>query len=80
MGWRDNYKVHPAADALPMMPDDELAELGEDIKQQFSEVTRLRENDGPGDVSYETLREFTKGSALEVKAHSYMLNKKRRAA
>jgi hypothetical protein len=38
MGWRDNYKVHPAADALPMMPDDELAKLGENIK-----ANRLKE-------------------------------------
>ena len=30
--WRDIYKVHPAADAFPMMDDDGLAELGEDIK------------------------------------------------
>ena|SRR6478736_10061149 len=32
MGWRDEYKVHPAADVLPMMSDEELAKLGEDIK------------------------------------------------
>jgi hypothetical protein len=32
MAWRDKYKVHPLADLLPMMPDDELAKLGEDIK------------------------------------------------
>jgi hypothetical protein len=32
MGWRDKYKVHPAADVFPMMSDDELAKLGEDIK------------------------------------------------
>jgi hypothetical protein len=30
--WRDTYKVHPAADAFPMLSDDELAKLGEDIK------------------------------------------------
>ena len=33
MGWRDKYKVHPAADVFPMMSDEELAELGEDIKK-----------------------------------------------
>ena len=30
--WRDKYKVHPVADVFPMMGDDELAALGEDIK------------------------------------------------
>jgi hypothetical protein len=30
--WRDKYKVHPAADVFPMLSDDELAKLGEDIK------------------------------------------------
>ena len=32
--WRDLYKVHPAADVFPMMSDEELAELGEDIKKR----------------------------------------------
>ncbi len=30
--WRDQYQVHPAADVFPMMTDDALANLGEDIK------------------------------------------------
>ena len=30
--WREQYKVHPSADAFPMMSDDELATLGADIK------------------------------------------------
>jgi hypothetical protein len=29
--WRSTYKVHPAADAFPMLSDDELQKLGEDI-------------------------------------------------
>jgi hypothetical protein len=33
MGWRDKYKVHPAADVWPMRPDDELAKTGEDIQK-----------------------------------------------
>jgi ParB-like nuclease domain len=33
LSWRDVYKVHPAADAFPMLPEDELRELGEDIKK-----------------------------------------------
>jgi hypothetical protein len=31
--WRDRVKVHPAAELFPMMPDDELLVLGEDIKK-----------------------------------------------
>lgn len=30
--WRDVYKVHPAADVFPMLPEDELRKLGEDIQ------------------------------------------------
>jgi hypothetical protein len=30
--WREKYKVHPAADVFPMMSDEELQKLGEDIK------------------------------------------------
>jgi hypothetical protein len=32
MGWRDTYKVHPAADVFPMMSDEELDALGKDIE------------------------------------------------
>ncbi|MGO7568739.1 ParB N-terminal domain-containing protein [Rhizobium ruizarguesonis] len=31
--WRDEIKVHPAADLFPMMSESELRELGEDIKR-----------------------------------------------
>jgi hypothetical protein len=30
--WRNRCKVYPAADVFPMLSDDELAELGKDIK------------------------------------------------
>lgn len=33
--WRDQIKVHPAADLFPMMPPDELKALGEDIKETW---------------------------------------------
>lgn len=31
--WRELVKVHPAAEVFPMLPDKELRELGEDIKE-----------------------------------------------
>jgi hypothetical protein len=31
--WRDQFKVHPAADVFPMMSDEELDELGKDIAE-----------------------------------------------
>src|SRR6476646_7445682 len=33
MGWRDEYKVHPAADVFPMMSDEELDALAKDIEE-----------------------------------------------
>jgi hypothetical protein len=30
--WRKRYKVHPCADVFPMMTDEELDKLAEDIK------------------------------------------------
>jgi hypothetical protein len=39
--WREIYKVHPAADVFPMMSDEELAELGEDIKKNGLRVPML---------------------------------------
>jgi hypothetical protein len=32
--WRSVFKVHPAADIFPVMPPDELRELGKDIKMR----------------------------------------------
>lgn len=33
MSWRDHTRVHPTADLFPMMSDDELKVLGEDIRK-----------------------------------------------
>jgi hypothetical protein len=51
MGWRDKYKVHPAADVFPMMSDDELKALGEDIKANGQTIPVLFWNgDGKGAI------------------------------
>jgi hypothetical protein len=34
MSWRDSIKIHPAADLFPMLGDDDLVALGEDIKDK----------------------------------------------
>src|SRR5437867_2962004 len=31
--WRDVYKVHPAVDVFPMLSEEELRKLGEDIQK-----------------------------------------------
>jgi hypothetical protein len=51
MGWRDKYKVHPAADVFPMMPDEELDALAEDIKANGQTIPVLFWNgDGKGSI------------------------------
>jgi hypothetical protein len=46
--WRDLIKVHPAADAFPMLPEEELDALAEDIKANglTDPVTTWVDNDG----------------------------------
>jgi hypothetical protein len=46
--WRDIYKVHPAADLFPMLPEDELRKLGNDIKANGLKetITLWRESEG----------------------------------
>jgi hypothetical protein len=48
MGWRDDFKVHPAADMAPMMEDEALARLGEDIKANALkyDIVLWRDQDG----------------------------------
>ena len=49
--WREQYKVHPAAGVFPMMSDDELAKLGDDIKKNGQTIPILFWNgDGAGPV------------------------------
>jgi hypothetical protein len=49
--WRDIWKVHPAADLFPMLPQDELKKLGEDIKQRgLEEPITLWSEDKESDV------------------------------
>jgi hypothetical protein len=37
-GWRKRLRVHPAADLFPLMSEDELRELGDDIKKNGQRV------------------------------------------
>jgi hypothetical protein len=47
--WREQIKVHPAADLFPMMTPDELKALGEDIKENglMVSVAVTRAGNGP---------------------------------
>jgi hypothetical protein len=63
--WRDHIKVHPAADLFPMMSDDELKILGEDIKKNGMELPLIFYQDKPGD-EYELLDGRNRLDALEV--------------
>ena len=38
--WRDFYKVHPAADVFPMLPEDELREAWRGHQEQRAQGTR----------------------------------------
>ena len=48
MGWRELYSVHPSADVLPMMSDEELAKLGEDILANGQKHSVLLWSNGQG--------------------------------
>jgi hypothetical protein len=47
--WRDLIKVHPAADLFPMMSDEELKALAEDIKANGLMTPVVMYDDGTGD-------------------------------
>ena len=55
--WRQRFRVHPAADVFPMMPDDELMKVGNDIKanglRKPIEVRRHGRLDDKGVYSYD---------------------------
>ena len=43
--WRNQYRVHPAADVFPMMSEEEVNTLGEDIKARApSDTASQNEN------------------------------------
>lgn len=44
--WRKHFKVHPSADAIPMMDDDGIAELGKDIKANGLRTSITVDKDG----------------------------------
>jgi hypothetical protein len=48
--WREKYKVHPAADVFPMVSDEELAKLSEDIKQNGLKQPIAVWDDGAGNT------------------------------
>jgi ParB-like chromosome segregation protein Spo0J len=46
--WRDLIKIHPAAELFPMMSEEELKELGEDIKANGLKLPLVFYDDGRG--------------------------------
>jgi hypothetical protein len=53
--WRDHLKVHPAADLFPLLPEDELKELAEDIKAHGLQVPLVMWTSPDPSEKYEAL-------------------------
>jgi hypothetical protein len=50
--WRETYKVHPAADVFPMMSDEDLRVLGEDVKANGLKSPIIIYNPSPIDLDH----------------------------
>jgi hypothetical protein len=50
--WRETYKVHPAADVFPMMSDEDLRVLGEDVKANGLKSPIIIHNPSPIDLDH----------------------------
>src|SRR5215211_5117794 len=59
--WRAVLAVHPAANLFPLMPPDELIELGQDIAANGLQVPITIWSNGPAD--YADFRRFLKGKS-----------------
>src|SRR5262245_18832841 len=68
MSWRDTIKIHPAADLFPMMSDDELVALGEDIKRNglITPIAIIIENDSPVLVDGRNRLDAMERAGLEI--------------
>ena len=61
--WRDVLPVHAAADLFPLMSEDELRELGDDIKKTFGDFAAFK-----GKIKEAALGRFGSGWAWLVLA------------
>jgi hypothetical protein len=74
--WRDDYEIHPAANFFPMMPEDELRKLGEDIranglKDDIVVWCSGREDDWRTPCTQYVLDGRNRLAAMELVGHDY---------